>query len=214
MQKSGNTRTSRNFAILPELVPAASPRALFPWVQGHIALGLSAATRDGPQPLFPEDLGRWRTSPDTIFQAAVDNLRKSSSPRSWRTLHALPELRVYLSDDGRSASRALLIGDLVPDAPFSGVIAAIPSADQLMILPLERVESVSMLQILVQTCQFAYQASDAPLSDQLFWFDGYSWFPVAVRQAPDTIEVVPPSPMLERVKALAGLSLAPGPAEA
>ena len=193
--------------LLPRLQAPHQPGGLLDWVPGKLSVALTTDTRDGPQPVDVADLERWHETAQGLMATALENLRRRSQADSWYPLQTVPGLSVYLAHDGLAASRLLLLPEMLDRWPLGGVVSAVPTPDQLFVLPIEHLDDVSALQTLVQSSTMAHAMGDFPLSDQIFWCDDRGWRHVQVEHGPDTLEIIPPPEFLDRVRQIAALSL-------
>lgn len=201
------------FTFLPRLVrPGDQPSVEI--VAGHLSVGLTVEEGMVVRPVTAEDLEAWSTTVEALLPLALRRLREESPEASWQTVHSVPGMRLFLSGDGQSASRMLIIDHLVQTWPLGGVIVACPSPDQFLCVPLDTVEDLDALNVMATATRFAHQVSRHPLSDQVFWHDGERWHHLEVRHAEDSVEIDPPSAFLETIGRLAAVDLVPVAAEA
>ncbi len=189
----------------------ASTETLFPrvvapeeegveWIPGWLKLGL---VWEGPRGV------RSATEPPEagLMATALTNLRQQSSSDRFYSSKSLPGLRMYLGGDGHAAARALLLKELLQPWPVGGVLAMMPSADQLLVMPMDTLSAVSQMPFLAHSGRTAWSVAHQPVSDQLFWFDGEGWAHVPVEAREDSMEVNPPPEFLLALRRLAALSL-------
>ena len=177
-------------------------------VPGQLAVGLFLDTVEGARAIDKRDVKRWALSPEALMSTAVDNLRLRSSMESWYPLRAVPGMQVYLAGDGNAASRLLLIRELIKPWPLGGVLASVPTPDQLLVVPMDDLDHLATVQVLVQSGYLAHSLGSEPVIDQVFWHDGVRWHHVQVNHLEDTVEVLPPPGFLKMVERLASLQLA------
>ncbi len=199
--------------ILPHIQrPGAGPGIEL--VPGQISVGLILDGPAGSRVVGYRDMSDWRSSPETLVPMAVENLRLRSSQEGWYPLRAVPGMQVYLAGDGHAASRLLLLRELIDPWPLGGVLVAVPTPDQLLAVPLDTLENLALVQVLVQSGQLAHSLGHEPVSDQVFWHDGAQYAHVQVTHGEDTVEVMPPPGFLRMIEKLASLQLSTQPGEA
>lgn len=199
------------------LMPHVQKPGLGPSVElvpGQLAIGVVVEGPAGTRRVGDREMAAWQASPDALVETAVRNLRGRSSSEGWYPLRAVPGMLVYLAGDGHAASRMMLIRELLDPWPLGGVLASVPTPDQLLVVPLDTLDHLSTVQVLVQSGQLAHSLGREPVSDQVFWHDGARWAHVQVNHSEDTVEVVPPSGFLRMVEKLASLQLSTLPGEA
>ncbi|HEV3238345.1 MAG TPA: hypothetical protein VGZ25_15240 [Gemmataceae bacterium] len=134
-------------------------------------------------------------SPDEWFDAAVANLRKRTKPDILEVVHAESGLSLCSTGDAYDATRALILNDLKPDLPEPGCLVAIPSRDELLVLPLtaQALPHVHLLSLLAEK---NYRSAPYSVSDKVYWVRQNRWliFPMHVRG--EEIVVKPPAEFL------------------
>lgn len=175
--------------VRPVLFGPEEPDTL-PVVAGVLHVGLVLDDVDGPRRVTQEDLGAWGASTASLLALALNRLALGSDADRWVPVEAVPGLAIYQAEDGESASRLLVIDQLISAWPLGGVVVGIPASNQLFAVTLETLDDLDALNVLVVATQFAYEAADQPLTDRVFWTDGRRWLPVAVRHTDDDEVVV------------------------
>lgn len=165
-------------------------------------------------PVHPRTLEQWGVAPLDAAATAVANLREEADEGTeWLELPSSPSLFALYAEDGDAASRLLVLEDLI-DVPMAGVLVAVPTRKQLVVLPLTDYEDLQDLSTLVLGAQLAARASRRPLSTQLFYFDGTSWTTLQVKDEPGETQILPSPGLAAALEVLAAQSLAPVAAEA
>lgn len=125
----------------------------------------------------------------------------------------LPGGDVYIghSGDGHDAARALLLDELLPEAP-AGYWVVVPTRDEIAVCPV----SMSTLDRVHTLRLFAvehYRENPYPISDDVFWVYNGQWHTFEVRVDSDSIMVVPPAEFMAVIQDLQGREEDVSPAE-
>jgi hypothetical protein len=183
-------------------------------VRGHLYLTL-AQEHDGLlEEIDREDAGLDGIEEEDLFPLALSLLRQSTARADLREVDAWPGLHLFIARDGQAASRMVLIPELVSPNALGGVIVAVPAADQLLCVPVRDASALESLQVLASALSRAVDTTDAPLSDQLFWFDGSAWVTMQVEYGETEITVLPPPAFVGTMNRLASMDLVREAAEA
>jgi hypothetical protein len=129
---------------------------------------------------------------------ALKNLRGRTPADCLEIVHEESGLRLCSVGDAYDSARALLVEDLLPESAPAGVLVAIPSRDELLILPVEP-KALIHLHLMKMLAEKNYQNAPYAISDSVYWSRAGSWqvFPVTIRK--DKVEVKPPSEFLDLV---------------
>ena len=204
-------------AIKHELLPRLqSPRedssAVF--VSDQLEVGLVRSNARETVEVTAEDVASWGVSMQHAFDVAFDNLRKRSSKARWQEVDTVPGMSIYLPGDGDAASRALIVSEIM-DVPPEGLMFAVPTHDQLVVVRLADADALEAMRVLVNVAHLASATGPKPLTDQLFWHDGEKVVHVPVRHGDDdNVDIVPPPGLLEAVERIVSASLLPAAVEA
>lgn len=193
--------------LRPRLLPPDGTHPSVELVAGHLSVGLTVEEGVVIRQVTDADLAAWNTTIEALLPAAVARLRLESPRARWQPVSSVPGMRLFLSGDGESASRMLIMDYLLQSWPLGGVMVACPSADQFLCIPLDSVEDLDALNVMATATKFAHQVARNPLSDQVFWNDGQRWHHLVVRHAEDSVEIDPPASFLETVGRLAAVDL-------
>lgn len=177
------------------------------FVRGHLYLAVALDGEGTFTPLVQGDLDSLGLSADEAFHVAWDLLKRTTAASDLRPVDTLPGLHFLVAGDGLAASRMALLPDLVDALPLGGFVAAVPGPDQLLCVPLDSARALDALQVLASALGHAANATDNPLSDQMFWFDGQRWIPVAVHHGNEDITVLPPAAFVRTMNHLAAMDL-------
>ncbi len=192
--------------------PGDEPSA--PVVPGLLHVGLTLDEGDGTRRVTHGDLAAWGVTLDALLPLALERLAAESPVAGWHPVEPVPGLALYQALDGHSSARMLVLDRMLDDWPLGGVVVTVPSADQLMAVPLHAIDDLDALNVMVTAAQLAHGASDAPLSDQAFWTDGTRWEHVQVTHHDDTVQVVLPPQARLGITRLAALGMVAAAGEA
>lgn len=201
------SRTPPGLVLRPRMVPPGTVPSVV-LVPGHLSVGLSVKEGIVIRQVTEADLRAWHADVESLLPLALERLRFDSPRSRWQKVSSVPGMRLFLSGDGDSASRMLILDHLMQSWPLGGIIVACPSPDQFLCIPLDSVEDLDALNVLATATRFAHQIAGNPLSDQVFWNDGSRWHHLSITHVDDTVEIDPPPTFLETVGRLAAVDLA------
>ena len=175
----------------------------------HKQLYVSVAASEGGalRPLTQAQLDRSTLSAESLFDLAMSDLRRTTVRAELRPVDTLPGLYFYVADDQLAASRMPLIPEIVDMTGIGGVVVAVPSPDQLLCVPLDSAHSLDTLQVLTSALGHALDTVSETLSDQLFWYDGARWVPLAVIHGDEEVTVLPTPGFVRTMNRLAAMDL-------
>ena len=176
-------------------------------VPDQLVIRMVAEAPDGLRLLDDRDLRTLKATEAELLPVALDNLRRRSGGDAWHPLKAVDGMLVLVAGDGQAASRMLILRDLLDPWPLGGVLVAVPTPEQLLVVPMNDLSHLSAFQVLVQSGNVAVQLGRASVTDQVFWFDGTSWAHIAVNRHGDEVDVLPPPGFLAMVEKLAALKM-------
>ena len=125
-----------------------------------------------------KNLDKWGKTFDDLYPAALENLRRSSSPQTWESPDDPSAVQIYATGDGFDASRILILKDIVRPWPRAGVVVAIPSREILMCLRPESPSDLVELNWMLAMASDIYQNEGYSISGEALWFDGEEWMPI------------------------------------
>ncbi|MEZ4237865.1 MAG: hypothetical protein R3F59_17295 [Myxococcota bacterium] len=196
---------SSPYRIMLTPAPAALSREL---VRGHLYTTVAARDAEGDYaPITEAEIGLSPLSRDELFELALSDLRRSAMRADLRAVDTLPGLYLYVARDGLAASRMALLEDLIDTSGLGGAVVAVPSPEQLLCVPLDSAHALDTLQVLASALGHALDTVDEPLSDQLFWFDGTKWIPLAVIHGEEEVTVLPTPAFVRTMNRLAAMDL-------
>jgi len=191
--------------LRPRLVPPGTPLSR-PLVVGqlHIAVELHA---DGEvTPIDRPTLDRLGITLDDAFEQAAHWLSGQREGDELREVDTVPGMWFLSCDDGAAGVRLAELADRMQ--PLGGILAGVPSRNQLLVVPVERMHSVEALRVMASAVGAAFDNASDPVSDQLFWHDGSTWHAVELqRELGGDVTVLPPSAFFDRVRQVASMEM-------
>ncbi|HEY1187743.1 MAG TPA: hypothetical protein VGE74_08805 [Gemmata sp.] len=191
--------------LRPRLGRPFDKRAAHPWGIPLPGTGLEITlVVDFPHTMAfvtDEMLKRSRTRGEDLLDVAVENLR-NATPADFFD-RASPDHDIYLGHTGDSydAARALIVEELMPDAP-AGFWVAIPSRDELAVWPVSfpAIKDVHGLHLFAVE---NYREHAYPITDDVFWVWQGVWHPFIALKDGDSV-IDPPELFIEALQALEG----------
>jgi hypothetical protein len=200
------TFESIRLGLLPKLKkPDGTPGLTL--ISDELQVGLVLAAIDEEISITRDDLEEWGVTFDEAYAAALENLLARSSRNQLQDVDTVPGMAMYLPGRTDAASRALVLQDLLDVFPAEGVLFAVPTTDQLLLIPLHDMESLSAIRVLVTATHLATQNCSHPLSNQLFWTDGDEITHIQVVHETDNVDILAPPEFLAAVERLASMSM-------
>jgi len=144
-------------------------------------------------------LARARKRGEDLFDTALENLRSATPPDYFE--RASDELDIYIGHlgDGYDAARALLVEELMPDAP-AGYWVAIPSREELAVWPVS-FPALSRIHVLKLYAEDNFQKNAYAVSDEVFWVWHGAWYRFGVTVGDDVV-LDAPEPFGDALQAL------------
>ncbi|MEQ1500745.1 MAG: hypothetical protein ABMB14_00875 [Myxococcota bacterium] len=192
------------YRILVTPTPSELSREL---VRGHLYLSVATERDGGLAPLTALEVEASGLPPDDLFGLAMSALRRTTSKADLRPVDTLPGLQFLVAGDGLAASRMVILPELLGPVALGGAVVAVPAPDQLLCVPLSSARALDTLQVLASALGHALDATDHPLSDQLFWYDGARWVPLAVIHGDEEVTVLPTPGFVRTMNRLAAIDL-------
>jgi hypothetical protein len=130
------------------------------------------------------------------YQRALANLRERTPADCLEIVHEESGLRLCNVGDAYDSSRALILDHLLPDAQEMGAFAAVPSRDELLVLPVS-MASLPQVHLLKMLAAKSFSKAPYAITDEVFWVHGGSWrvFPIDIRK--EEVAVKPPREFLD-----------------
>jgi hypothetical protein len=138
---------------------------------------------------------------DHWLKQALTNLRERTPPDCLEVVHEESGLRLCSVGDAYDSSRALLVEELAPEAATAGVLVAVPSRDELLVLPVEP-KALIHVHLLKMLAEKNHQNAPYAVSDKVYWVHSGTWrlFPITIRN--DKVDVKPPAEFLAIVSTM------------
>ncbi len=136
------------------------------------------------------------------LRIALENLKQRTPAEAFQPVHADSGLLACAVGDAYDSSRALLLDGLLPEGKDDGYFVAMPSRDQLLVLPVvgEALAFVHFLKILVDK---QYKTLPYPISQQVFWLRDGIWLPFVIDIEGSNVTIQPPEEFSEVLDRLA-----------
>jgi hypothetical protein len=133
------------------------------------------------------------------LEQALDNLEARTPEDCFERVHEESGMLLCSIGDAYDSSRALLLDVLLPEDRAAGVLAAIPSRDELLVLPVDG-KALPHLHLLKVLAEKSYQNAPYPISDDVFWIHDGIWhlFPIEIRS--DKVTIKAPEAFLDWLK--------------
>jgi hypothetical protein len=133
---------------------------------------------------------------DEWYQHALANLRERTPADCLEIVHEDSGLRLCSVGDAYDSSRALVLDKLLPDAQEMGVFTAVPSRDELLVLPVS-MQSLPHVHLLKMLAAKSFKSAPYAISDEVYWVHGETWrvFPIEIHK--EEVAVKPPREFLD-----------------
>src|SRR5262249_21217209 len=132
---------------------------------------------------------------DEWLEKALANLRTRTPADCFEVLHEESGLLLCSVGDAYDSSRSLLLDALLPGDPALGFLIALPSRDELLVLPVaaRALPHVHLLKFLAEK---NYPIAPYPITQAVYWVQNGVWrpFPIEIRQ--DKVVLEPPDEFL------------------
>jgi hypothetical protein len=140
---------------------------------------------------------------ETWLAPALANLKEKTPSGCLDTIDADSGLKLCAVGDAYDASRALLLETLLPEFVERGYFVALPSRDELLVLPVtkEAILNVGWMKVLADR---NYKSAPYSISDEVYWVRGGGWlrFPMELRE--QRLSITPPPEFLGILDELMG----------
>jgi hypothetical protein len=143
-----------------------------------------------------------RTGADWL-ERALANLRARTPEEPFAEVHEDSGLLLCNVGDAYDSSRALLVEALLPETPEAGCCVAVPSRDELVVLPItpEALEHIHLVKLLAEK---NFKTSPYPISNEVFWVHEGVWRPFPITFKDDEVTVEPPPEFIDLLNRLTG----------
>lgn len=135
-----------------------------------------------------EDAGR---AGDEWLQRALANLREQTEENCFQVVHDDSGLRICNVGDAYDSSRVLLVEEFLPEGRANGYFVALPSRDQLLVLPVGP-PALAFLHLMKLIVEKEHQSAPYPISDEIYWMRGGAWHRFVINIQGDKITLQPP----------------------
>ncbi len=134
------------------------------------------------------------------LERAMTNLRERTPREALEQVHKDSSIQLCAVGDAYDSSRALIVEPHFLQAPH-GYFLAIPSRDELLVLPMSG-EAMATIHLLKLLARQNHQKAPYPVSDEIFWVHHGKWhrFPVEVKG--NEVSIQPPAEFLAVFDAL------------
>lgn len=188
--------------LLPRLGPPFRARAGDPKLWGQAVEGTDLIINlvvDYPNRMVyvTEEMMAASAQPaGTWLDRALANLRQRTPIEAFQPVHEDADLLVCTLGDAYDSARALLLDTLLPAGTADGFFVALPSRDQLLVLPVttQALTFVHLLQILVDK---QYKTLPYPISDEIFWVRAGVWRSFGIDIDGNKVTIQSPEEFLE-----------------
>jgi hypothetical protein len=119
------------------------------------------------------------------------NLLARTPPDCLPVVHEETGIRLCGVEDAYDSSRALLLDEILPDGSAHGYFVAVPGRDMLVVMEVSR-EALNHVHLMKGFAEKHNQSTPYPLSGDLFWVRGDSWYPFPIQVEGEAITVHPP----------------------
>jgi hypothetical protein len=133
---------------------------------------------------------------------AQANLRARTPPDCLEVIHEESGLRLCSVGDAYDSSRAVLLEELLPEASAAGLLTAIPSRDELLVLPVA-VQALPHVHLLKLLAEKNFQKAPYAISDQVYWVRTGVWRTFSIEIRKDEVAIQPPPEFVEILNSLA-----------
>jgi hypothetical protein len=199
---------------LMPLLCARCDRTTKPMIYHDLNTGVVFPTPSGYTRVDQQLLDYWGTTLGVVLEIANWNLRRNTHDADWSEIATVPGLFSYTSTDGLASSRLLCLQDLARPWPLEGVLAVVPTRGQLLVLPMNNLDILQNMRIMVLAGDTGRENGTHPISDQLFWFDGERWETIVVGHTQTDIEIYPSQRFMDALERITAIHLVPVAAEA
>ncbi len=141
-----------------------------------------------------------RRSGDEWLKTALANLRERSGPTAFQVIDE-PSGLLSCRVDAYNSSRALLLDVLLPQGKTLGWFVALPSRDELLVLPVSR-PALAFIFGLKRAAEHEYQRAPYAISPEIFWIHDGHWRPFRIDVDGTRVLLQPPDEFVEILEEL------------
>lgn len=149
-------------------------------------------------------LARSRKKGEDLLEVALANLRDATPTDYFE--RASDELDIYIghAGDGYDAARALLIEELMPDAP-AGFWVVVPCREEIAVWPVS-FPALGRVHVLKQFAADSHREHAYPVSDEVFWVWRGTWYRFGIELDGEELVIDAPPPFGDALQELEGES--------
>jgi hypothetical protein len=127
---------------------------------------------------------------------AIENLHARTPADCLKLVDAESGIRMCTVGDAFDSSRVLVLDRLLPDGRENGFFVAVPSRDQLLVLPVTRL-SLANVYLLKQVAEKTYPTAPYPISNDVFWLRNGKWHRFGIQIRGEQATISPPPEFAE-----------------
>ncbi|MBY0521870.1 MAG: hypothetical protein K2R98_00640 [Gemmataceae bacterium] len=127
---------------------------------------------------------------------ALANLRARSEDDSLEVVHEESGMLLCNVGDAYDSSRAMILDTLLPEVGPEGYFVAIPSRDQLMVLPVRK-DSLPFIHVMKLLVEKDFKTAPYPISDDVFWVRDGNWRLFGIDVQGQKVTLQPPEDFME-----------------
>jgi hypothetical protein len=139
---------------------------------------------------------------DEWLKQALANLRRRTPEDCFTTIHEESGMLLCSVADAYDSSRALLLDSLLPETFDLGCLVALPSRDELLVLPIA-VRSLPCLHLMKVLAEKNYKTAPYAITDEVFWVHQGTWRPFPMEIRNNDLAIRPPPEFIEVLQQLA-----------
>lgn len=136
------------------------------------------------------------------LELAVANLAARTPAEALRVVHEESGLLLGCVGDAYDSSRALLLDRLLPETAACGALVAVPSRDELVVLPLTP-RALPHVHLLKMLAEKNFRQSPYPISGEVYWAHQGTWRVVPIEVGEDEVNIQPPPELIDVLERLA-----------
>lgn len=133
------------------------------------------------------------------FALALQNLHERTPPDCFKVVHEESGLLLCCVNDAYDSSRALLLDALLPESSALGWLVAIPSRDELVVLPVSW-DCLPHVHVPWLVARQSYQRAPYAISDNVYWVRQGVWRLFSITGRGQELQFQPPPEFVELIK--------------
>jgi hypothetical protein len=136
------------------------------------------------------------------LEQALVNLRARTPDDCFTTIHEESGMLLCSVADAYDSSRALLLDDLLADTSERGCLVALPSRDELLVLPISA-PALPYLHLMKVLAEKNYKTAPYAISDDVYWVHQGTWRLLPIEMRGNDLVLRPPPEFIEILDELA-----------